>query len=74
MLSRNDGMQVSRAAHSLKGAVGNFGAEKAVALAGELELMGDGNNLAGAGKVFKSLIESLDGLRGQLTLVMQAPR
>jgi CheY-like chemotaxis protein len=73
-LSRNDGLQVSRAAHSLKGAVGNFGAENAVALAGELELMGGGNNLEGAGKVFNSLIESLDGLRVHLTSVIQALR
>jgi signal transduction histidine kinase/CheY-like chemotaxis protein/HPt (histidine-containing phosphotransfer) domain-containing protein len=65
-LSRHDGMEVSRTAHSLMGSVGNFGAEKAMALAGELELMGLGNNLSGAGKVFDSLVQTLDDLRSQL--------
>jgi hypothetical protein len=32
------------------GSVGNFGAAKAMALTGELELMGQGNKLTGAGK------------------------
>ena len=73
-LSCNDGMEVSRTAHSLMGSVGNFGAERAMALAGELELMGQGNNLSGAGKVFESLVQTLDDLRLQLNGTMQAPR
>jgi signal transduction histidine kinase/DNA-binding response OmpR family regulator len=73
-LSCNDGMAVSDTAHSLKGSVGNFGAEKAMALAGQLEVMGQGNDLSGAGKVFESLVEALDDLRSQLNGVMQAHR
>lgn len=49
-------------------------AEKAMALAGELELMGQGNNLSGAGKVFESLVQTLDDLRSQLNGTMQAHR
>ena len=73
-LSRSDGKEISRTAHSLMGSVGNFGAEKAMALAGELELMGQGNNLSGAGKVFESLVQSLDDLRFQLHGTMEAHR
>jgi len=73
-LSRSDGKEISRTAHSLMGSVGNFGAEKAMALAGELELMGQGNNLSGAGKVFRSLVQSLDDLRFQLHGTMEAHR
>ena len=71
-LSRNDGKEISRTAHSLMGSVGNFGAEKAMALAGELEVMGLGNNLAGAGRVFESLVQTLDDLRFQLHGTMEA--
>jgi CheY-like chemotaxis protein/HPt (histidine-containing phosphotransfer) domain-containing protein len=73
-LSRSDGKEISRTAHSLMGSVGNFGAEKAMALAGELELMGEGNNLSGAGKVFESLVQTLDDLRFQLHGTMEAHR
>ena len=73
-VSRNDGKEISRTAHSLMGSVGNFGAEKAMALAGELELMGQGNNLSGAGKVFESLVQTLDDLRFQLHGTMEAHR
>ncbi len=70
-LSQDDAIQVSRTAHTLIGSVGNFGAAKAVALAEELRLMGEGSNLLGAGKVFGSLTESLDLLRFQLAGVIQ---
>ena len=73
-LSRNDGKEISRTAHSLRGSVGNFGAEKAMALAGELVLMGQGNNLSGAGRVFESLVQTLDDLRFQLHRTMEAHR
>ena len=73
-LSRSDGKEISRTAHSLMGSVGNFGAERAMALAGELELMGQRNNLSGAGKVFDSLVQSLDDLRFQLHGTMEAHR
>jgi signal transduction histidine kinase/DNA-binding response OmpR family regulator len=73
-LLRSDGKEISRTAHSLMGSVGNFGAERAMALAGELELMGQGNNLSGAGKVFESLVQTLDDLRFQLHGTMEAHR
>jgi HPt (histidine-containing phosphotransfer) domain-containing protein len=73
-LLQADGVQVSRTAHNLVGSVANFGAEKAVALAEELRLMGEGSNLSGAGQVFDSLIKSLDGLRFQLAGMIQGYR
>jgi CheY-like chemotaxis protein/HPt (histidine-containing phosphotransfer) domain-containing protein len=73
-LSSKNGGAVSRSAHSLKGSVGNFRAVKAMALAGELEIMGDDNNLTGAGKVFDSLVVTLDDLRSQLNGITQAHR
>jgi signal transduction histidine kinase/DNA-binding response OmpR family regulator len=71
-LASRDGTQVCRAAHGLKGAVGNFGAVRAMGLAGELEALGRGNNLAPAGKVFAALAEALDDLRSQLDRIIQA--
>jgi two-component system sensor histidine kinase/response regulator len=73
-LSCNDGMEVSRTAHTLKGSVGNFGAEKAVALAQELELIGRGTDLTGAGQVFEALVDTLDNLRSQLDCTVRAHR
>jgi HPt (histidine-containing phosphotransfer) domain-containing protein len=70
-LSQDDGIEVSRTAHNLMGSVGSFGAEKAVALAEQLRLMGEGKNLLGGAKVFGTLIERLDELRFQLAGMIQ---
>jgi HPt (histidine-containing phosphotransfer) domain-containing protein len=72
-LSSGDGSRLARAAHSLKGSVGNFGAGNAMALAGELEALGRDNNLVPAGKVFGGLVESLDDLRSQLEGIIHVP-
>ncbi|MEA2723710.1 MAG: hypothetical protein QOH59_1481 [Gemmatimonadales bacterium] len=70
-LSQDDPILVSRAAHNLMGSVGNFGAEKAMALAAELRLMAEGSDLSGAGKVLGSLTERLDDLRYHLAGMIQ---
>jgi CheY-like chemotaxis protein len=71
-LASRDSNQVSRWAHTIKGSVGNFGAARAMGLAGELEILGRDDNLAPAGKVFAALVEALDGLRAQLDRIVQA--
>jgi signal transduction histidine kinase/CheY-like chemotaxis protein len=71
-LASQDSKQVARWAHTIKGSVGNFGAARAMGLAGELEILGRDDNLAPAGKVFAALVEALDELRSQLGRVVQA--
>jgi two-component system sensor histidine kinase/response regulator len=50
---------LDRAAHTLKGMVGNFGARAAVERALKLELMGKKADLTGAEEAFSSLQEEL---------------
>jgi len=64
-IEANDGSALHRAAHSLKGSVANFGAEKAVEKALELELMGKSSQLDGAVDVFLVL-------RGEIEMVSDA--
>jgi CheY-like chemotaxis protein len=54
-LSAQDAPALERAAHSLKGSVGTFGARAAQAAAGELEARGRAGNLAGAEAIFARL-------------------
>ncbi|MEO8200097.1 MAG: response regulator [Gemmatimonadota bacterium] len=73
-LARNDGAEVVRTAHSLKGSVGNFGADTAMELAGKIEVLGRENQVAQAGKIFELLTGELDDLRVQLARVVHTYR
>jgi signal transduction histidine kinase/CheY-like chemotaxis protein len=61
-VARRDSRAVQRAAHGLKGAVGNFGARAAAAAAERLELMGRAQDLAGAEAALGELSEALTRL------------
>ena len=59
-LVAHNAYQVERKAHSLKGAVGNFGADQAFSLAYELENRGREDRLDGADAVFERLEHELN--------------
>ena len=65
-IEEGDPHRLNRAAHALKGSVGNFGGRKAFDAALRLEMMGKDNNLGGADLVFSSLAEELACLRKAL--------
>jgi HPt (histidine-containing phosphotransfer) domain-containing protein len=62
-----DSAQVARAAHTLKGAVANFGAPAAVHLARNLEAMGRRGDLTGASTACATLEKVLQALLAELT-------
>jgi HPt (histidine-containing phosphotransfer) domain-containing protein len=55
-----------RAAHALKGSVGNFAAKKAFAIAGQLETMGKNGNLDAAQGTYVALEGELSQLIREL--------
>jgi HPt (histidine-containing phosphotransfer) domain-containing protein len=57
---------VERAAHSLKGAVGNFGAEAAYRAAFELEMLGRGGDLSAVESHYRKLEGALRDLHPQM--------
>jgi CheY-like chemotaxis protein len=61
-IARGDADRLRRAAHSLKGAVGNFGADTAFDLAQRLETMGRDGNLTAAPGTFADLEKQLERL------------
>jgi two-component system, sensor histidine kinase and response regulator len=65
-VAASDTTGVRRGAHTLKGAVANFGAHEAVASALRLETMGREGNLNGVEEALATLEQSLDRLRPAL--------
>lgn len=63
---RQDAAALCRAAHTLKGAVANFGAEAVVEKATALEIMGRSDDMSGAGEVFGGLSAGMDALLPEL--------
>src|SRR5437667_3551138 len=57
-----DAERLRRAAHTLRGLVGNFGARAAFEAAGTLEAMGRSGNVAGAPEACKGLEERVRAL------------
>ena len=57
-----DAMRLQRAAHTLKGLASNFGAERAVAAAAEVERLAKARQSAGLPAAVTELEESLDEL------------
>jgi CheY-like chemotaxis protein len=65
-IARGDAQALERAAHTLKGCVGTFGAKGAYDLALTLETMGRGENLAEAKKTYAKLEAEIARLTGAL--------
>ena len=65
-IAAGDSRELNRAAHTLKGAISNFGARVPMELARKLEKLGKSGELAGAGEKFATLETELDRLRTAL--------
>jgi two-component system sensor histidine kinase/response regulator len=65
-IAAGDATRIARAAHTLKGSVGNFCAASAHAAAGALEAAARGGRLADAPVLFERLLAELDKVRGVL--------
>jgi two-component system sensor histidine kinase/response regulator len=74
-IGRNDPHALEKAAHTLKGSIGNFGAKKAFATAKELEFAGKEKDLLRAGKLVRAMESELASLIKQLgELIPASPR
>ena len=68
-IDHSDAVLLRRAAHSLKGAVSNFGAPAVVAAAQRLESLGHAGNLVEARAACARLQETLDRVQPELDAV-----
>jgi CheY-like chemotaxis protein len=66
-IARVDGVALQRAAHAIKGAIGNFAAEAAFEAALKLEMIGRNGGLDQAEEAYKSLEEEIEHLAEALT-------
>jgi two-component system sensor histidine kinase/response regulator len=62
-----DAAAVERAAHALKGSVGNFGAKRALELSRRMEVMGRSRDLRGAPETLAALQEEMARLSALMT-------
>jgi PAS domain S-box-containing protein len=65
-LCAGDAARLQRAAHTLKGAAGTFGARGAMEASAKLEQMGRSGNLTGAADAYRGLEEAVHHLRSAL--------
>ncbi len=72
-IHERDATVLQRTAHTLKGAVGNFGATAVFEAALRLEMMGRDGNLAGVEEAFARLLAELDRLEPALTALAAEP-
>ena len=66
-IARNDSEALERVAHTLKGAVGNFGAGLVYAAAQKLEMMGQEDKMDGADEVCADLTREIERLKTALS-------
>ncbi len=71
-IARQDSEALFRSAHTLKGAVSNFGAKSVFAASLELETMGRDNDLSRAAEVLPDLEQKLEHLRRALSEFAEA--
>ncbi len=65
-IESGDAVGLERAAHSLKGSIGNFGAQQAFQAALHLETIGRSGDLSPVREAFDDLVSALDSLRPAL--------
>jgi CheY-like chemotaxis protein len=70
-VARKDPNAVCRAAHTLKGAVANFGAEAVVEQAKALEMVGRGGDMTHAGEILQSLRSLIAALQPELEAALE---
>ena len=70
-ITENDGGVLEREAHSLKGAIGNFGAREAYEVAHRLEKLGKEREMAMAAEELSNLESALKELSSEMKIVLQ---
>ncbi|MBU0767801.1 MAG: Hpt domain-containing protein, partial [Proteobacteria bacterium] len=70
-ITGNDAGILEREAHSLKGAIGNFGAKEAYEMAYRLEKLGKEGKMATAAEELSSLESALNELSSEIKIVLQ---
>ena len=70
-ITENDGGVLEREAHSLKGAIGNFGAREAYEVAHRLEKLGKEREMAMAEEELSNLESALKELSSEMKIVLQ---
>jgi HPt (histidine-containing phosphotransfer) domain-containing protein len=70
-INGRDASKLNRAAHSLKGSAGNFGARPAIETVLRLEMMGINENLSGGREEFAFLAEEMERLKQALAEFME---
>jgi two-component system, sensor histidine kinase and response regulator len=70
-IARGDARALERAAHTLKGCVGTFGAKRAYDLALALETMGREKDLVTANEIYAKLEAKIAGLTGALVALKE---
>ena len=70
-ITENDGGILEREAHSLKGAIGNFGAKEAYEVAHRLEKLGEKGEMATAEEELSNLESALNELASEMKIVLQ---
>ncbi|MCI0485999.1 MAG: PAS domain S-box protein [Blastocatellia bacterium] len=71
-IARSDGETIAEAAHSLKGAAGNLGANAAYEAAKKLEMMGREGNLHGAVEAWEELAAKIERLKAVIAALNSA--
>lgn len=69
-INSRDSEKIRKYAHTIKGSVSNFSAQKAYDAAFELEMIGSNNELDNADSAFKKLKDEVDNTRGALKQLM----
>ena len=70
-IAENDGGILEREAHSLKGAIGNFGAREAYEVADRLEKLGKEGEMAAAAERLSNLERALNQFVSEMKIVLQ---
>ena len=70
-IAENDAGVLEREAHSLKGAIGNFGAKEAYEVAQRLEKLGEEGEMAAAAGELSNLENALNELASEMKIVLQ---
>ena len=71
-IEKRDPATLRRAAHTFKGALGNFGESPPLDTAQALETMGHENHLAGAEEIYQQLVRQMDCLQPALAALVNA--
>ena len=70
-IDAQDAHAIERAAHSLKGSVGNFGAERAHRAALDLEMIGRNGNVADARQSFAKLEAAMNDVQPEILSIAE---